>query len=771
MAFFKSKLRQQDLFTFVPFALILFLFGFSFSLGWVALHTIFVKRIGVAFLPYTYIVLSLFGVLGSFLYLVLVNKVDRYRLLFSTVLLTSVVLVFSRGFIGNDFEGVPGFSKDLIYFAICVLFAQGCCGFTLNMQIWAIISDLFSPEQGKKIFPMFGIAYLFAGFFGGVIVPFFLSFLGVGNLIYLWSFFLFLSLPLIAFIPLIFKKQRHIQEKREVSLWEHFFEGFQFTFESAAAMLILGVATFFSIVSAFQDFQYTQVMNHAFKTETSLATFYAYYWVLFNLTGIVLQFLLTEKIVRFLGVINSVLILPVTIFIGLFVLSIYPSFYPAFFMRYSWDVVGIAIQGTAYQLLYGGVPAIFRGNVRGWVEGIVNPIGSIVGGGVLILIQTLLGTKTEELWMHISVFSSFGMVLSFLWFIWVFYHKKFYYEGVQKNLESSDVQTAVDAVESLEERANTYCFNVLVSFLQKQGVSSSLLRVKASAMHSLARMNNYHAIGAIIPFLHHNSSILKKEAIISLSEFSNLVKNPLVYNFVLKEIEQIFFSEEDFNTCVEAARFLMETPDQKVSEKFIEDVKNRDTETACKMILSIPYLKLSFPEIFLMEFLKYENSLVREKALIVLSHFGTCLGVVKSGIFSKLKSGSPEEYASALYIILCSGLEKEFPFRKGEVPESTFVALLETFLEGVLQSKEEKDKVVLCAKEVVRFLKESEFSTKEQEKIGVLFYLLDDFFIDKVLDELSHLNDQDFFVATHFFSHFVEEVNESFLEPKVQDKQ
>ena len=53
------------------------LLAMGYTIGWSAIHSMLVKRLGVGFLPYSYIGIAVLGMLGSSVYLLFADTVRR----------------------------------------------------------------------------------------------------------------------------------------------------------------------------------------------------------------------------------------------------------------------------------------------------------------------------------------------------------------------------------------------------------------------------------------------------------------------------------------------------------------------------------------------------------------------------------------------------------------------------------------------------------------------------------------------------------------------
>ena len=72
------------------------LISIGYAIGWSAVHSMLVKRMGVEYLPYTYIGISILGMIGSTVYLSLADALRRDRLLILFCIATGATLIIAR---------------------------------------------------------------------------------------------------------------------------------------------------------------------------------------------------------------------------------------------------------------------------------------------------------------------------------------------------------------------------------------------------------------------------------------------------------------------------------------------------------------------------------------------------------------------------------------------------------------------------------------------------------------------------------------------------
>ena len=229
------------------------LLAIGYSIGWSAVHSMLVKRMGIQYLPYTYIGISLLGMVGSSVYLMFADKVRRDRLLIIFAFVTGVLLLLARTMVSASQEQTTGFTLQLFLFFMVVFFAQGVGNSTLGTQVWTIISDLFTPSQGRRLYPIVGTAGTIGGIAGGASIHFLADSMGTANLTLVWAFSVLALVPLTVMVRKRFGGELGGRSKGASGKSEkggHLKEGASFFFSSPMAVVLGFVAVMFWVVGS-----------------------------------------------------------------------------------------------------------------------------------------------------------------------------------------------------------------------------------------------------------------------------------------------------------------------------------------------------------------------------------------------------------------------------------------------------------------------------------------------------------------------------------------
>lgn len=524
------------------------LLAIGYAIGWSAVHSMLVKRMGVEYLPYTYIGISLLGVMGSSVYLAFADAVRRDRLLVIFSAATGIVLLLARMLVTARPEGETGLTVPLVLFFAAVFFAQGVGNSTLGTQVWTIINDIFRPSQGRRLYPIIGTAGTIGGIVGGASIHFLASSLGTANLILIWAGTTWTLIPLTWWLRKHFGAElRGRKGSTEHPASGRLREGWSFFLSSKMAVTLGFVAVMFWIVGSVADFQYTRIMNATFPHESELAGYYGLYGMVINISGLFVQMFFSGYLIRRIGVGRGLCALPATVLAGFALIAAWFAFWPGIILRYTWDMVGMTVQGNSYQLALNAIPGALRARMRGFIDGVVNPLGGVLGGVLILSLHHLFDSKSGSGWTDPVTIA--GLVLALVWLVVVSRSQKHYMGLVAENLGSTDHRTAMDAVDCLEEPGNHRAAELLA-----QAAASPDVEIRTAVARVRGNIGGEQMLAALAPACADAAASVRAEALRAIVRAQGNSPLPPERETL---IEQVLENDPDPSVRAEALKALL----------------------------------------------------------------------------------------------------------------------------------------------------------------------------------------------------------------------
>jgi AAA family ATP:ADP antiporter len=514
-------------------------------------------------------------------YLSFADAVRRDRLLMIFCAATGSVLLLSRFLVTARAEGESGFTIPLMLFFIAVFFAQGVGNASLGSQVWTIINDIFRPSQGRRLYPIIGTAGTIGGIAGGASIHYLAGSLGTANLVLIWAGATFAIIPLTMWLRRSFGAELRGQTRGGgEATGGRLREGWGFFRSSSMARTLGIVAVMFWIVGSFADFQYTRIMNATFPTEAQLAGYYGIYGMVINISGLAVQIFVSGYLLRRIGVGRGLRALPATILAGFSLVATWFTFWPGLLLRYLWDLVGMTIQGNSFHLSINAIPAALRARVRGFIDGVINPLGGIIGGLAILLLHFLFDATDGTGWSDPVTLVGMGFALA--WLVAVMHSRRDYLDLIEQNLSSPERRTAMDAIECLDELGSARAIALLrrIAADPDERKRAEALRVLASAAAKEAEADLLAALAdpspqvrrAALRALAHIHVDVKSEAIAAVERVLEQDSEPAVRAEALR----CLIGRVRGRKLQDAAQRWLQHPDAHLRQRAVEAVAATD---------------------------------------------------------------------------------------------------------------------------------------------------------------------------------------------------
>ena len=378
--------------------------------GKLGADALFVKRYGVQYVPWMYIITPIAMLVVSAMIFFFIDRMRRRTMLLVYVAATTLLSI------GLQYEITTGDIGKIVQ-PISYVFAHGVKE-TIYILFWVYAGNLYDSEQSKRLFPFFAgsvlVGKILGGFVGAAIAPIihaenFIGAQAVGFGVCFIALLLYRGLPE--------GRSGHVEDK-------HRPEGLRATvresvdgYKAVASdplMRTFGVGVFFwYFLMQFANFLYLlgldQSSGGSISGEDTFSQLYAGVYTSSSLVALVIQSFLTTALLRRIGI--------------AWVLFILPLWYVA---TYGWAaatvveqnggltlalLAGIALQlgeriwipalhRPASELVYSQVSAKVRPRARAFLSGGVNAFGNMFAAVALIAglqysdIRTLLATGT-----------------------------------------------------------------------------------------------------------------------------------------------------------------------------------------------------------------------------------------------------------------------------------------------------------------------------------------------------------------------------------------
>jgi AAA family ATP:ADP antiporter len=272
---------------------------------------------------------------------------------------------------------------------------------------WQINVDLFSPEQGKRLF-----ALIAAGATVGAIVG---SSLTASLARYVSPIYLLLGAAILLEVAVFSVgrlsrlspslRRQPIVGAEEVPIGGSVFAGITHAFRSRYLLNVSLFLLLFAITSTFLYFQQAGIVSQRFSDRGAQTAFFASIDLLVNVLTLAVQLFLTGRIVLLLGVAFTLGVLPALTIIGFGALALLPTIAAIAVFQVLRRAADYAIARPTREVLFTVVPREDRYKAKSFIDTVVYRTGDQVGAWSVALLRWvgLSATATSLVVIPIAV--------------------------------------------------------------------------------------------------------------------------------------------------------------------------------------------------------------------------------------------------------------------------------------------------------------------------------------------------------------------------------
>lgn len=387
-------------------------------------------------------------------------------------------------------------------------------------QVWTLANYVMTTREAKRSFGFIGSGAILGWIVGGFATRAGVSRFGTENMLA----FVAVALLLCAGIVMLVWRHRPSyvgndtpasgSEKDSWPLWG----SLRLIRESAYLKSIAALILISALTTTVAGWQFKAIAKAAVPGTDDLAMFFGTFNMIAGLMSLVLQLLLTGRVLRTLGVGPALFIVPTAMLMGSAGVLMLGTLVAAAALKASDQVLRYSIDKATVELLYLPVPAGHTFRVKSFIDTVVYRLGDAGGGLVVLLFAAVLGWSPSQIGL-------IGMMLVGGWMAAAFVARRQYVE----NLRESIHQHRVD-----HERA-------LMPVMDRDTTQLISSRLKGSTREIAYALNLFEMAHdrkvhpAVRGLLHHEQAEIRQQAIRLLAragdatvkaDVEQLVKDP-----------------------------------------------------------------------------------------------------------------------------------------------------------------------------------------------------------------------------------------------------
>lgn len=354
------------------------------GIGENAAFALFLSRVDVDFLPYMYMGLGGVVFLASIAYSASLSRFQNSSVVVN-LLLGSVFLFAVEWLL------VVLFNSSISFPALW-LTTYGM-GVVFGTLLWTVAGEVCDARQAKRLFPLFTSMGILGSVLGNSLTGVIANLFGANSLIFVYAILLGGGFLVTRQIADTYFKPEPVTDVK-FSLVADIRSGYDFVIGSQLFRLIAVSSILYSVLFFTVDFPFSERISNAYLNDAAgLAGFKGLFTSVVTAVTFLVSLFLANRLYARLGIVNSVLLMPVTYIIAFFAFFVSFNFWGAVSARFGQLVVLGGLMGTAWNALFNVVPPDQRGQVLAFNNGVPAQVGVVLSGVLIILSKQFLGTQ------------------------------------------------------------------------------------------------------------------------------------------------------------------------------------------------------------------------------------------------------------------------------------------------------------------------------------------------------------------------------------------
>lgn len=420
----------------------------------------FLQYIGVTFLPWVFVASPLLSITAIAVYSAFADRVSERNLLIGITLVA--VFAFGGGYmlfmLGQQLWAFA------IWYPLTLIFID--IFFTLHWG--AYVNSFYDTQAAKRIFPIVSAAARIASIVAGATAIAFNRFDPATGILF-WIGLLLMVVALAWAMPRLLKQPPPTKRAPTTAASANsassyiatIREGFQFVRQSQFLRWMAFATLSISILFALLSYQAGAVFQAELQTVDRISSVTGMLNSLGNLLMFPLLLFGLSRIIGRIGVGNGSLIFPFGTLAISGALIAAPNVTTAGLAYFDRTAFRVTFHATFDSLLYNAVPLRVKGRARAFITGLVVPLGTLLGGLLLLALPNL---PAEWWWALPSLIGT--LALAYVGCAWMV--RRYYAHALLTMLEQEDYSFLLEQDASVVAIGDTYAISTLEQRLSQQ---------------------------------------------------------------------------------------------------------------------------------------------------------------------------------------------------------------------------------------------------------------------------------------------------------------
>ncbi|WP_436517764.1 NTP/NDP exchange transporter [Ekhidna sp. To15] len=274
---------------------------------------------------------------------------------------------------------------------------------------WSFNADIFNAEQAKRLYGPIAAGGSLGALFGPLMATFCVGFVGINNLLLISAGFLLIATLFLKDLVSKSQKSREVSldTKSLASVWQGLILMWRSPFLKQIGVFIL----LYTSVSTFLYFEQAHIISGAYSSSTDRTFYFGTRDLLVNSLTLILQFFVTERFIRKVGIAIAMMIVPAIAALGFLSLGLAQSVTVLLIIQVLYRSLNFSIQRPSREMLFTRLTVYEKYNSKNFIDTVIYRGGDALSGwlfaGLSAVISSLqlislLAIPIAGVWMIIG---------------------------------------------------------------------------------------------------------------------------------------------------------------------------------------------------------------------------------------------------------------------------------------------------------------------------------------------------------------------------------
>ena len=357
---------------------------------------IFLSEYGAVGLPYMFLATAVLAAVVSTGYAAALRRYTLLRVSLSSLVVCLLILLGCAVFMRLPL------ARPTV--AIVLYLWTAIFGVLAASQFWMMASFVFDVRQAKRLFGLVGAGAIAGGIAGGYLTNLLAREIGARNLIFLAAS---LMGPCILLTGIIWR--RYVARKRS-AVSRKFTAGKNTDYEaphrlimgSKHLLLLCAIVALSVTVAKLVDYQFSVLAAERYGDQDRLTAFFGFWYSTFNIVALIIQLLLTNRVVQGLGVSGALLFLPAGLGMGALFMLFFPGLNAATLSRSIDGSLKQSLSRASVEMLFLPLDEETKKKVKTYIDVFIDSLAGGFAGLLLVAGTQVLGLSAPQIsWLVI----------------------------------------------------------------------------------------------------------------------------------------------------------------------------------------------------------------------------------------------------------------------------------------------------------------------------------------------------------------------------------